>query len=223
MASNTTRAGLIKPTTLEPRAVGPLNSNADRTDELLGAFLINDGATIPDAQAIDGMIVKEKTSGKVWVLQKNVGGTFDKKYIVYPYTISAYSTSFGVGHNAWAQYSFTTWSPGVGVNSSAADIPAGKWVAPVTGTYVGYITAKWAANANFVRGINANINNTTPAEDNDRGDHVQGIAGVAVYTRTHIAQKFTAGDTLNANLFQNSGGTLNCDVLVLYLTLVSLA
>src|SRR6478752_6049738 len=140
MASNTTRAGLIKPTTLEPRAVGPLNTNADRTDELLGAFLINDGASIPDAQAIDGMIVKEKTSGKVWVLQKNVGGTFDRKYIRYPWSLTGFTSDFASG-NGWGSYGFLNYggSSGPGgagygpVNSSAADIVGSVLILPITG------------------------------------------------------------------------------------------
>ena len=232
MASNTTRAGLIKPTTLEPRAVGPLNTNADRTDELLGAFLINDGASIPDAQAMDGMIVKEKTSGKVWVLQKNVGGTFDRKYIRYPWSFSAFSSAIATGSGSWQNYGFLSYGGssgpgGVGygpVNSSAADLVGTRLVLPVTGIYNLVAVAKFASNSTGVRGLNfelsTTIPQTAPNEDINTGMILSAASGAQTQIRCQALEQFPAGQIVTLNSFQNSGVALTC-TFVIFATLIA--
>ncbi len=215
MASNTSRLGLIKPTTLEPRAVGPLNTNADRIDEIAGAFLINDGATIPDAQAFDGMIVKEKTSGKVWVLQKNVGGTFDKKYIRYPWSFTGYTTGFNIGNAAWGEYGIqnfggsTIGAGGGPVNSSSADLVNTELVIPVTGIYSIKGQVKWNPNSTGVRAACFNINHIAAAEDVNTADICNAAVPFAGSSNSiSLLEQIPAGTTIGFNLYQNSGGIL---------------
>src|SRR6185503_6900096 len=61
--------------------VNQINANYDKIDQWAGTILVNDGVTPPNSALFDGAIVKEKTSGQVWVAQWN-GTGYDKKYIV---------------------------------------------------------------------------------------------------------------------------------------------
>lgn len=83
MSTLTSRLGLTKPVDAEPQDVATLDVNFDRLDQSIGVILVNDGVTPPNSQLFDGAIVKEKTSGLVWVAQKNAGtGNFDQVNIV---------------------------------------------------------------------------------------------------------------------------------------------
>lgn len=77
----TLRAGILKPSGPDQVDISVINQSFDTIDSFLGAILVNDGVTPSNSQLFDGAIVKERTSGKVWVAQKNVGGGFDQNYI----------------------------------------------------------------------------------------------------------------------------------------------
>src|ERR1700755_1205891 len=134
----TPRLGLVKPQpgTGEPADIARINLNSDNIDKWIGAILVNDGVTPATAELFDGAVVKEKSSGKVWVAEKNVGGTFDKKWIRFPYQYRAFTNFSPQPTGA----TFLSWGAGSylgGINSADTDRTPGTnfWTCPQAGTY----------------------------------------------------------------------------------------
>ena len=211
MATFTTRMGLTKPLGTEPRSVVPINANSDLLDAFMPCILVNDGVTPPTAALYDGAIVREKTSGKTWEARKNGGGTFDAKWIVYPWSIKTFNTGPVLSSGAFVQ------NIGVGgfvsgINSSGASLsgsPA-NIVAPVTGIYTLRSLYLWASNATGERTASFIFNGVNPQIDNESA--VAPVPGGAL-TRQVNAEvvALTAGDTIGLWGHQSSGGALSVD------------
>jgi hypothetical protein len=207
--------GFVKPQpgTGEPAAIEKINSNFDKVEKWGRVIWVNDGVTPSTADLIEGATVAEITSRKVWIAKKNLGGTFDRKWVEYPWALSAYTDPLTVSSGAWANVGFVTYATGQGINSSVADLVGTRMVAPINGWYDATLHIKWPGGASGVRGCNFNINATAANEDINTGNHVAPLAGAAVYTHSNLSKLLNAGDTLSANVFQNSGGSVNCTLI----------
>ena len=204
MSTNTARLGLIKPAGADPQDVSQLNGNFDTLDKMAGFIMVNDGVTPPNTDLFDGAVVKEKTSGKVWVAQWN-GTSYDKKYPYYTYMGSFKRTS-GIpavvsDTNFRNVAAFATYNGGV--NSSASDMAAFNWKCPVGGWYGCAITAVWPSNASGYRGLRFGA-------DTDMTSMVQGVSLSGIGTvQQHISiQEFAKNDAPGVYVWQNSGGNL---------------
>lgn len=216
----TPRLGLVKPQpgTGEPQDVADLNSNADNIDKWAGAILVNDGVTPSTAELFDGAIVKEKTSGKVWVAQKNVGGTYDARYIRFPWQLNAFTTSVAVGTSAWGRYGLETYGGGSvagggSINSSAADIVGQFIILPAKAIYHIKFQVKWQLNASGIRSANINFNDTASAEDINTVNVSQANSVALATNQTTYTDMLPAGTKVSVNLNQNSGVTLNATIV----------
>lgn len=204
----TPRAGFVKPQpgTGEEMLISKINGNFDKADDWIGAILVNDNATPSTAELLDGSIVKERTSGKVWVATKNGGGTFDKKWIVFPYWIQAHSDALSVPNGtSFNEFGFNQFD--AGKNSDAGDLVSNRWVCPLSGVYDLKIRAYFADNSVGTRGIVFNFGGV----DDTAGSW--NTCNAAAQFRTtisaHRIARVNAGTTVVARLYQSSGGALS--------------
>lgn len=141
--------GLIKPVpgTGETVRISDLNSNFDKLDA--GAILVENGTTPSNDQLYEGAIVKERTSGIVWVAQRNGLGGYNKSHIRYPYQFSAWTPGNIVtmtgGYQTWGCANFRA---DVSVNASSGEIshPDNGWICPRTGIYTLHHRYVWGNN-----------------------------------------------------------------------------
>lgn len=207
MATYSNRMALIKPAGSEARSNVQLNTNADLLDKFMPCILVNDGVTPPTGDLYDGALVKERTSGIIWEARKNGGGTYDKVYVRYPYSlkaVTAYVTPSVPNALSYNQWGVTTWVSGK--NSSVADLPSGKIQIPVKGIYSLRYQYRFDANATGVRGGVLNFNGTDDLPNTEVVITGTGSgAGIVVMQQHHV---YSAGDLIVGKALQNSGGAL---------------
>jgi hypothetical protein len=217
-----------QPGTGEPQDIAKINSNFDKVEKWGRVIWVNDGVTPPTVDLIDGATVAENTSGKIWVAKKNLGGTFDKKWIRYPYCFQGYTTGFAIANGGWLEYGIQNFGgttigaggPGTGpVNASAADIVASEFVVPITGIWSVKGQVKWNPNNNGVRAACFNINHAASAEDVNTADICNAPTGAGGSNSISLLEQIPAGTHIAFNLFQNSGGPLVA-TFVLFATLI---
>lgn len=208
----TTNYGFVKPQpgTGEPAAIEKINSNFDKVDKWGHVIWVNDGVIPATADLIEGAIVAERTSGKVWIAQKNVGGTFDQKFIRYPY-MAAFIDTPGIQGLFYQEWGFSNYSQGV--NSSIAQISAGRFVCPLGGLWHFSLQMRWNGNGAGDRymamsinpGPQPNTNIDYTSEVVYKPNSFNGIAsGQLTYTRV-----FSAGTVIVPCHAQSSGGVLS--------------
>jgi hypothetical protein len=122
-----------------------LRDNWDRLDQGFSGVIWVPNDTIPDLSILyDGARVAEIASGKVWRAQKNVDGSYTRKWIKYPwiFTASFVQTNFptGIVDSPWPYSTIESQC----VNSGAADLVNGRLVIPVRGIYTGKISGLWS-------------------------------------------------------------------------------
>lgn len=226
----TTNYGFVKPQpgTGEPQDITKINSNMDLIDKYAHVIWVNDGVTPATGDLIEGATVGEITSGKMWVAKKNIGGTFDKKWVRFPWSAVATTTNQPIANGTWGHHGFINWggaSIGVGggggpVNADSSALSSTALVVPIKGIYSGFISAEWAPNSAGVRGLRINFNNSTPGEDVNTTD-IRSAAPAAKTTHRAVFQELLpAGTTIAGDFFQNSGSGLNVSFAV-FATLVT--
>jgi len=173
-------------------------------------ILVNDGVTPPTAALYDGAIVREKTSGKTWEARKNGGGTFDPKWIVYPWNIRAAVTGPVLSSGTGLQHIGVGGFIG-GINSSGAAITGspGTITVPVTGIYVLKSLIVWGNNNTGARISTFIINGSTPLPETEIS--VQPATGTTTRQINHDTRELAANDTVGVWGWQNSGGGLSAD------------
>jgi|SRR6478609_934093 len=222
----TTNYGFVKPQpgTGEPAAIEKINSNFDKVEKWGRVIWVNDGVIPATADLIEGSIVAEITSGKVWIAKKNVGGTFDRKFIRYPWSMSAFTTNFPVGTSGWAEYGFQNFGGGtfngVGppINSSAADIVGGRVVLPVKGLYSIRVNVNWAPNNTGIRASALSFNGIPLTGSGPPNDNTSTYANTVQNSDTRYSifgnEVYPAGTQFCTAQYQNSGGTINLTIVV---------
>jgi hypothetical protein len=223
MSTSTTRAGLTKPSgSASPEEyvdVTVLNTNADTIDKLLGCILVNNGVTPPDADLIDGALVKEKTSGIIWEARANGSGGFDKVYVRYPCYLVGSTTAQSVATGTtYVAIGYSTFE--AGKNASGADLVAGRFVVPIKGLWSINIRASFAANAVGQRALTFEVNSSMKNADITWLETLGTAAslGNAFDSHLHLTRtvEATAGTTLAAGVWQSSGGNLNVSHSAVY-------
>ena len=213
----TPRMGLVKPQpgTGELADISKINSNMDKVDQWSGTIWVNDGVTPSTAELFDGAIVAEKTSGKVWMAQKNIGGTFDKKWIRYPWSACATTSGQAIGNGTWEHHGFINWggaSAGVAgggpVNADASALSATALVVPIKGIYSGFIATQWTANTTGVRGVRVNFNNSSVGEDVNTTDIRIATPAANTVHKAAFQELLPAGTTIAGDFYQSSGSGL---------------
>lgn len=191
--------------------INPGNNDFQRIDDVMPAIIVNDGVVPADSALYDGALVAEKTSGKVWMAVKNVGGTFDHQWIKYPYTYCAYITSLPFANGAYTQWGWNTFDAVRSVNASSSQTQAGTnaWVCPVKGVYDVMVHAQFATNGVGSRGVILYINGATDGSSTEMVIPACGIAGFTTNVATSMRRVLAAGDVISAVFYQNSGGVLN--------------
>ena len=202
--------GFVKPLpgTGEFALIEEINSNFDKVEKWARVIWVNDGVTPSTADLIDGATVAEKTSGKVWIAQKNVGGTFDRKWLRYPYLgVFTDSPNIASGGN-YQEWGTSTWNSGK--NSSVANISGGRFVIPVEGIWSFKLQVRWNANTNGDRWAAFAFNGTVAqidfaSEVNGKPNAANGFCAMQIgaYDRYCVA-----GNTIVPCLAQTSPGAL---------------
>lgn len=223
----TSRLGLVKPqpATGEPVLVEDLNDNSEILDKWAGAIWVNPGVTPSTAELFDGAIVAERTSGKVWLAQKNGGGTFDKRWIRFPWQFTGFTASTAQSNGIWQERGIQNFGGGslIGagpVNSSAADLVATRVVVPIKGIYSVRFHIDFASNNNNTRAACINFNASPAALDNNTGFVTAAAQSAQTMFSVVCQELLPAGTELALNLFQNSGGSLNVGFQV-FITLIA--
>jgi hypothetical protein len=148
----TPNLGLIKPIrdVNTPLDIDRLNLNMDRLDDAARVLTVTDTAMPPAASLWDGKIVREKTTGKVWIAEKQTNGSFLRRWINYPwmcrahFTLSSTIGMQGVGRSLWTEIKCPTVIPAHCMNSSQADIISGGRIQlPITGLYLVKVYTQW--------------------------------------------------------------------------------
>lgn len=200
----TARVGLVKPDDDEDQDVSVLDGNLDAIDARLGTILVNAGVTPPNASLYDGALVKEKTSGIVWCAEKNVGGTFDTRYVTYPWhAVCAIASQSFVNNTATVKP--LTYERGKNSLPGSVD-GSGNLVLPVKGVYITEAFVNYGASATGTRKIEEMINGAGSGDIDERAPSTANAYGV--YFRGAVEQ-YAAGTTYNLKFIQSSGGGLN--------------
>jgi hypothetical protein len=192
--------------------IDPQVPNFTRLDQVMPIIWVADGVTPPDAELYDGIIVGEITSGKVWAAKKNGGGTFDKRYIRYPY--SAVFTGVASPASSGA-YSSAGWPNlyATGKNSSAADFNGSSfWVAPIKGLYHIDVHDSWAANAAGQRAMQLLDNGVGMNAETETVFNA--IAGTVTALHASVNRVLAAGEIIGHQYLQSSGGALACTTVI---------
>jgi hypothetical protein len=192
--------------------IDPMVPNFTRLDKVMPLLWVADGVTPTDLELYDGAIVGEMTSGKVWVAKKNVGGTFDKRWIRYPYLFSASSTGpFGTVTAVPYAGGFLTYDtgPNLVVNSTISQLVSQHWVCPQTGIYNIKLGSSWAVSAVGIRALILELNGASTGRV-ELEDKQQGSAS-GNRCQVNALLKLTIGDTIATLNTQTSGGALNLE------------
>lgn len=198
-------------------------------DSIAGGLLVANGVTPPDAQLFDGCIVREATSGKVWIARKNpISGAYTKSWLSYPWMCCANSASLSIpSGTTYTSYAVGTFNAARSFNSSAADISGNQIYIPIDGIYEIQANATWtdadATDSMKAGMIRINGNNTRP-EWNEDVQHCTGGQGLQ-NNMTETIYMLGVGSTggphyVGICVWQNSGVTRTV-VLTLTVTMVT--
>ena len=169
---------------------------------------VDDGVT--PAFMYDGIVVAEKTSGKVWIGQKS-GASYNKKYVIYPYYIESHGAASILNNNA------TVWgwdvpSTSLYVNSSAADFDASNFfIVPITGVWSIKVLDDWTSNSTGYRSLSVSLDGAYYSHYIDSKTAVNGTNTPIVVM---VNRRFTAGTVIGAKHQQTSGGTLSLNTWI---------
>lgn len=205
----TPRLGLIKPQpgTGEPQDIADINTSFDKIDAWAGAILVNDGVIPSTGDLFDGAFVKEKTSGKVWVAQRNIGGTFDRIWVQFPF-LGIWTSNPNIPTGAYAEWGLSSFNAG-SVNAVAGDVVSNRFVVPVTGIWTFTNHIRWGASGAGDRWQALAYNGTVAQIDFStevvhKPEAVSGVASSFV----SYSRRFASGTTVVPCYRQTSGGTL---------------
>lgn len=217
----TPRLSLIKPArdTNTPLDVLRLNANSDIVDNAIGATHVNAGQTPAAAELYDGKIVREKSTSKVWVAEKQTNGTYLKRWINYPWNCRLTRLSSqgnAVGNQVWTTVHCATFLDNNAVNATEADsfVSPGKIKVPISGLYSVDFGMIWdgepaATNVNermIALGIDGTENHSYLEAAQVRvnlGNPGPAFAA-AIWQRHHINVTLAPGSELSVMAFQNS-------------------
>jgi hypothetical protein len=202
--------GFVKPQpgTGEPQDIAKINTNFDLADKFAHVIWVNDGVTPATGDLIEGATVAEITSGKVWIAKKNVGGTFDKKWLRYPYVGVFSDTPNIASGGAYSEWGHNTF--GNGKNASVAQITAGRFVTPVDGIWSFTSSVRWnGSGASGDRWLALAINGGFAQIDysSEVIGKPEGVTGLCSLCTTYT-RYFAAGTTVVSFYKQTSGATL---------------
>ena len=135
MREYTPRLKLITET--DDELIDPFAQNWPILDTFAGNKVVADGVTPPNNELFDGCIVSEQTSGKVWIARLDpLTGTFTKHWAIYPWQIAISKQFFCVKEaGAFKPIPMDFLEGGQCINSSMADVVAGRVVTPIKGIY----------------------------------------------------------------------------------------
>jgi len=210
MPDITARGGYEKPFPSEDRAVEPLNRNTDKTAKWIGAFTVDNGATIPDADRIDGMLVHERTSGYFYDYRRNTGtGLYEKKFLHYPWQLTMIHTGGQnvIGSGAFENQGYNTTVSVQSFNNSAGDVSGlGQPQVPVRGLYSLIASARWVVNGTGIRHMKPALNQSAiPETLGLETVEKNGDPANLVYLRGSWNLFAQAGDDIGVQLAQTSG------------------
>jgi hypothetical protein len=147
MAETTTpRLGLIKPSKdiQTPLDIDRLNLNADLLDKALPVNVLPN-TTPPASELYDGKIVREKTTGIVWMAELQTNGSYIKRFITYPYIYIASSSDRVVAASStWQKFGWDSFAVPGATASYSGSVNATKnemtsdffWRAPFKGMFM---------------------------------------------------------------------------------------
>jgi len=188
-----------------------LRPSWDRLDNTMaGAIWVADGVTPENALLFEGALIAERNSGKVWRAARNTSGVYEKKWIKYPWAITAYGSApqdFGANDIADHAWGFDTVDANSSVNASLSDIVGTFIVVPVHGLYTGTVIARWGPNipANGLRRVLVMYSGTHDTY-NTEVFKIPGTYNTNGYTicTTKFERELQQGDTIVASVYQTS-------------------
>ena len=181
--------------------------NWDRLDDAFsGVIWVQPGITPDNTVLYDGAIVAETTTGKVWRAEKQVDGSFARKWIKYPWLISCVLVTPTTNPN---QGEFLQGFSGIDanhcVNSSASDLVNTRIVVPHDGLYAIRARAGWSEGGNY-RSMRIAIDDVI---DSLNAESIHGSWPTFPYVQNNLnlTRKLSKGQTVLVAIWQNSGST----------------
>lgn len=186
-----------------------LRPNWDRLDNTMaGAIWVADGVTPENNLLFEGALIAEIDSGKVWRAARNISGVYEKKYIKYPWCITAYTATaqdFGANNVADHLWGFDTIDFNYSVNANVGSLVNSNIVVPVTGIYVGCLIARWSnLPIDGLRSLKIAYNGVPDTLNSEVIKQAVNNAGNGVICSSKFEATLNAGDTISASLWQNS-------------------
>lgn len=198
------KLALPLPDDLESISNDNVNANFTTVGDACGSTVLNGGAiaTYPAVSKYDGKILKEKTTGKMVVTEKQAGGGFLDKIVRWPWHIVGSKSISSLNGNYYnADLAFSS-----GINTSAADINgSGEIILPVNGIYILSTRALHynTANSTGVRQQGIVINSTVIEEEEIVIDNPGYQSSVALCFQRYC----TAGSVITSRHRQTSATT----------------
>lgn len=215
----TPRLGLNKPDQDEFQLVDVLNANMDNLDKNVGGRMVSAGIIPPVNELYDGLIVNERDTGKTWIASSNGSGGFDRAWIRYPLFFWGSSSAMTLGSGTASVARGVNWQ--AGINTSAADLSAGRFKVPISGVYQVTINAYYGAGpADGRRFIGLDINSgSSPYGTTD----IPSNYGNFAYQQTYEFPQMTAnaGTLFTPKFGQSSSATIDNCVVHLFVTLLT--
>lgn len=215
--NKTSRMGLIKESPDE--LIDQWGYNWPILDAFSGVQLVDPGYSPPTSQLYDGAIVVEKNTDIIWMAKLNPDtGSFDKKWLVYPFVAYCYgSISFTTGI-VFKDLSTTSWDATRSKNFNGP--VGGKIVVPVNGVYSATGLASWDP---YDAGARECLISFNGADDYMRNEDFHDCNHDTSRTVTKVTEYvyLKAGDKINLRGWQTTGVTLG--VVRNYLTVEMIA
>lgn len=211
MGSNTPRLGLYKPNevgeTVDVKT--QINNNYDQIDRVAGCLLVANGYTPPNTDLFDGCIVREKTSGKVWMAQKNVTGGFDQLWLSYPwFAVANFNVPTVPSDLTPRRIGLASISASESWNAPASTlVGTGNLQIPVKGLYQVTVHCNWGNNGTGNRYIRP-LDSDNFADDLLSVSIMTAVVGNSTIQTITTSKILQAGQLLSIAMWQTSGVNL---------------
>jgi len=204
----TERLGLIKPNrdTNTPLDIERLNLNMNVLDRAVGTSQVADGVIPPSVELYDGKIVREKTSGGVWIAEKQSNGSYAKKWIVYPYLYVAFAATTPVGASgAWSPWGWDIFWGGSYGGQPTDLAPKNFWKVPFKGIFQMRYQDKFepTGTANQIRASVFTVNDVM--ENNNTETVHLNNGGTSQENTCTFSRAFDAGVIVGHNILISPG------------------
>lgn len=189
-------------------------------DNFAGVKLVAAGVMPPTSELWDGTIVAEKSTGIIWMAHlKPDTGTYERKYLVYPWSAACSNASFTIAtgvslkdvpltaHDSTREQNFNG--------------PTGnKIIAPVEGVYSVDGTISWTPLGVGQREMLLAFNSSN---DFMRNEDLLNAASTGNRDMSRVSEyaHMKAGDSVTMRCWQNAGSTISNNIGYLNMELIS--